>query len=117
MLWSCEISRSAPDARKDGGKTRFFSQGDFRTKIAILPYIWNTNLVDQVRTGRVPGCLRSVEATVKMGISCWYARLLEIAKREWIRPGFLLREQSIRGVGGDGWRSSLLAWRPNDGGR
>ena len=36
----CEVSRRAPDAQRDGGKTRFFPQrGDFRTEIAILFYI------------------------------------------------------------------------------
>jgi hypothetical protein len=33
---SCEVSRSAPDARRDGGKIALSPQGDFRTEIAIL---------------------------------------------------------------------------------
>ncbi len=35
----CEVSRRAPDAPRDGGKTRLFPRGDFRTEIAILFYI------------------------------------------------------------------------------
>jgi hypothetical protein len=49
MVRSCEIFRSAPDARRDGGQTRVFPQGDFRTEIAILYYIWLTSLVGKVR--------------------------------------------------------------------
>ena len=61
----------SPEVRLTHGGTAekhgFFSQGDFRTKIAILPYIWDTNLVDKVRTGRVPGCLRSIERNDQNG--------------------------------------------------
>ena len=46
----CEVSRRAPDARRDGGKTRFIPQGDFRTEIAILYYFSDTSLVGEVGT-------------------------------------------------------------------
>jgi len=51
MRKCCGVVKSLKVRLTHGGtaeKHGFFSQGDFRTKIAILPYIWNTNLVDQV---------------------------------------------------------------------
>ena len=88
LVRSCEVSRRAPDARRDSGKTRFFPRGRFpygnRYPVLHLRY----ELGRRGRGERGAGMPRPrLNATVKTGVSPWYAVLVEPAKAKRISAG------------------------------